>query len=50
MVQYATSAGKTIRTKEKKSLQLLEAYHWPVNVRESQNVIERAVIRCKTEH
>ncbi|HEV8003236.1 MAG TPA: helix-turn-helix domain-containing protein, partial [Planctomycetaceae bacterium] len=27
-------------------LDLLEGYHWPGNIRELQNVIERAVILC----
>ncbi|MBV9154681.1 MAG: sigma-54-dependent Fis family transcriptional regulator [Acidobacteriaceae bacterium] len=49
MTQYAAAAGKTIRTIDKKSLQLLQAYHWPGNVRELQNVIERAVILCKSD-
>lgn len=28
---------------------LLKEYHWPGNVRELQNVIERMLIRCRTE-
>jgi len=28
---------------------LLQAYHWPGNIRELQNVIERSVIVCETE-
>jgi formate hydrogenlyase transcriptional activator len=42
----ASSAGKKIRNVEKKTLDLLQAYHWPGNIRELQNVIERAVILC----
>jgi formate hydrogenlyase transcriptional activator len=37
------------RTIEKKSLRLLQAYDWPGNIRELQNVIERAVILCEGE-
>jgi formate hydrogenlyase transcriptional activator len=37
-------AGKKSRAIEKKSLRLLQAYDWPGNIRELQNVIERAVI------
>jgi formate hydrogenlyase transcriptional activator len=47
--RYAATAGKRIRTSDKKSLDLLQAYHWPGNARELQNVIERAVILCKSE-
>jgi formate hydrogenlyase transcriptional activator len=47
--RYAATAGKRIRTIDKKTLDLLQAYHWPGNVRELQNVIERAVILSKSE-
>jgi DNA-binding NtrC family response regulator len=36
--------GKKIRGINRKSLQLLRSYFWPGNIRELQNVIERAVI------
>ena len=42
--RYATRAGKTIRSIDKKTLDLLQAYDWPGNIRELQNVIERSVI------
>lgn len=41
---YAANAGKRIHSVEKRSAQLLETYHWPGNIRELQNVIQRAVI------
>jgi transcriptional regulator with GAF, ATPase, and Fis domain len=41
---YARKAGKHIRGVNKKSLDLLQAYPWPGNIRELQNVIERSVI------
>ncbi|HEV3311108.1 MAG TPA: sigma-54 dependent transcriptional regulator, partial [Chloroflexota bacterium] len=44
--RYARRAGKTVRCVEKKTLDILEAYDWPGNIRELQNVIERAVILC----
>jgi formate hydrogenlyase transcriptional activator len=47
--RYAANAGKTIRSVDKRTVQLLEAYHWPGNIRELQNVIQRAVILCGTE-
>src|SRR5829696_6715137 len=34
---------------QEKTLDLLESYHWPGNIRELQNVIERSVILCETE-
>jgi transcriptional regulator with GAF, ATPase, and Fis domain len=46
----ARSAGKKIRGIEKKSLDLLQSYPWPGNIRELQNVIERSVIMCETEN
>jgi formate hydrogenlyase transcriptional activator len=42
--RYAKKAGKNIRNIEKKTLHLLQAYPWPGNIRELQNVVERAVI------
>jgi formate hydrogenlyase transcriptional activator len=45
--RYATRAGKKIRTINKRTLDLFQAYDWPGNIRELQNVIERAVILCE---
>jgi formate hydrogenlyase transcriptional activator len=42
--RFARKAGKNITEIKKKSLDLLEAYSWPGNIRELQNVIERSVI------
>jgi transcriptional regulator with GAF, ATPase, and Fis domain len=42
--RYANRAGKNIRSIDKKTLDLLQAYDWPGNIRELQNVIERSVI------
>jgi DNA-binding NtrC family response regulator len=47
--RYARKAGKNIRSVHKKTLQLLQSYPWPGNIRELQNVIERPVIVCETE-
>ncbi len=47
--RYARKAGKSIRGVNKKSLDLLQSYPWPGNIRELQNVIERSVIVCETE-
>ena len=47
--RYGTSAGKKIKNIDRKALELLQAYDWPGNIRELQNVIERAVILCDRE-
>ncbi len=50
MDRYASKAGKTIRRVNKNSLELLQSYPWPGNIRELQNVIERSVIVCESEN
>jgi PAS domain S-box-containing protein len=47
--RYGRKAGKNIRSVDKKTLQLLQSYPWPGNIRELQNIIERSVIVCETE-
>ena len=47
--RYAKKTGKRIRHIRKKTLDLFQAYDWPGNIRELQNVIERAVILCDEE-
>src|SRR5262245_8099224 len=42
--RYATRAGKKFQSIYKKTLELLQLYDWPGNIRELQNVIERSVI------
>jgi formate hydrogenlyase transcriptional activator len=44
--RYATKAGKRIANLSRKTMDLLTAYDWPGNIRELQNVIQRAVILC----
>jgi transcriptional regulator with PAS, ATPase and Fis domain len=46
----ARNVGKNIRGIEKNSLDLLQSYPWPGNIRELQNVIGRCVIMCETEN
>ncbi|MGA8482346.1 MAG: sigma 54-interacting transcriptional regulator [Chthoniobacterales bacterium] len=48
--RYARKAAKRIRTVSNKTLELLQSYPWPGNIRELQNVIERSVIVCDTEN
>jgi len=47
--RYARKAGKDISGVNKKTLQLLQSYRWPGNIRELQNVIERSMILCEAE-
>jgi formate hydrogenlyase transcriptional activator len=47
--RYAASAAKRIRRVDKRTAQLLEQHDWPGNIRELQNVIERAVILCDSD-
>jgi len=47
--RFARQAGKKITCVDKKTLALVEAYPWPGNIRELQNVIERSVVLCDTE-
>jgi transcriptional regulator with GAF, ATPase, and Fis domain len=47
--RYASKAGKKFRHIHKRTLELFQAYDWPGNIRELQNVIERAVILCDGE-
>ena len=42
--RYSKRAGKNIRSIDKKALDLMNAYDWPGNIRELQNIIERSVI------
>jgi formate hydrogenlyase transcriptional activator len=47
--RYAKKAGKRIRSISKDTLSLFRSYDWPGNIRELQNVVERAVILCDGE-
>jgi formate hydrogenlyase transcriptional activator len=44
--RYASKMGKKITNVNRVSVDLLTAYDWPGNIRELQNVIQRAVILC----
>jgi formate hydrogenlyase transcriptional activator len=47
--RYAKRAGKSIRSVDKRTLDLLQAYDWPGNIRELQNMVERSVILSSDE-
>ena len=42
--RYARRAGRRIRSIDQTTLELLQCYDWPGNIRELQNVIERSII------
>jgi formate hydrogenlyase transcriptional activator len=44
--RFASRAGKSIKHIAKRTLDVFQRYDWPGNIRELQNVIERAVILC----
>jgi PAS domain S-box-containing protein len=47
--RFARKAGKSIRSVNKMTMELLQSYPWPGNIRELQNVVERSVIVCDSE-
>jgi formate hydrogenlyase transcriptional activator len=47
--RYTKKAGKRFRDVTSETLDLFQAYEWPGNIRELQNVIERAVVLCDGE-
>jgi formate hydrogenlyase transcriptional activator len=44
--RFAEQMGKRIHRIDKRTLELCEHYHWPGNIRELQNIVERSVILC----
>ncbi|MGA2730298.1 MAG: sigma 54-interacting transcriptional regulator [Terracidiphilus sp.] len=48
--RFARKAGKNIRGVNKMTMELLQLYSWPGNIRELQNLIERSVIVSDTEN
>jgi len=46
---FASKMGKAIRRIDQRALNLSKAYHWPGNIRELQNIIERSVILSESE-
>jgi formate hydrogenlyase transcriptional activator len=47
--RYAKKARKKIKSISQQTFDLFQSYEWPGNIRELQNVIERAVILCDGE-
>ncbi len=42
--RYAKTAGTKVKSIRKHTIELLQSYDWPGNIRELQNVIERAIL------
>jgi transcriptional regulator with GAF, ATPase, and Fis domain len=47
--RYSRKAGKRIGSIDKRTLDLMQSYAWPGNIRELQNVLERSVVLCETD-
>jgi formate hydrogenlyase transcriptional activator len=47
--RYAGKLDRTIKENPSTTLETLSRYDWPGNIRELQNIIERAVILCRGE-
>jgi formate hydrogenlyase transcriptional activator len=49
VARYSKESGKSIRHIGRQTLEYLRGYHWPGNIRELQNIVERAVILIETD-
>jgi transcriptional regulator with GAF, ATPase, and Fis domain len=49
LTRFAAETGRTIKGFSPEALEALRAYHWPGNIRELRNVIERAVVLAQGE-
>jgi DNA-binding NtrC family response regulator len=47
--KYAARMNKKVRGLRPETLRLLTGYHWPGNIRELENTLERAVLMCDGE-
>jgi formate hydrogenlyase transcriptional activator len=45
--RYGKKTGKRFSSIKKKTLEMLQAHDWPGNIRELQNIVERAAILCE---
>jgi DNA-binding NtrC family response regulator len=48
LIRYSREMSKPIKDFTPEALRLLSAYSWPGNVRELKNVVERAVVICRS--
>ena len=49
VARYSKESGQSIRQISRQTLERLRRYHWPGNIRELQNVVERALILRETD-
>jgi formate hydrogenlyase transcriptional activator len=49
VARCSKECGKTIRHIDRQTLEHLRGYHWPGNIRELQNIVERAVILSESD-
>jgi transcriptional regulator with GAF, ATPase, and Fis domain len=47
LTRFTTQLGKSVKVIHPETLQRLVAYSWPGNIRELENILERAVILCR---
>ena len=47
--RFADKMGKRIQRIERRTVELCQAYAWPGNIRELQNIVERSVILCTSD-
>jgi DNA-binding NtrC family response regulator len=47
--KYAAEMAKKVTRVDPAALRMLSAYHWPGNIRELENTIERAIIMAETD-
>ena len=48
--KFRLETGRRIEGFSAEAIQLISTYRWPGNVRELKNVVERAVVLCRTNH
>ncbi len=46
--KYSNEMGKSVKFIDEDAIKILKSYYWPGNIREMQNIIERAVLLCDT--
>jgi DNA-binding NtrC family response regulator len=49
LARFRAETGKKVLSVDRAAMDLLVRYHWPGNVRQLENVIERAVVLCPNE-